>query len=163
MNRKIKAYQALIYIVAFWLAAALLLLGPGKLLDSDRTVAGNEAPAGTAQVRLDQQIQQVLIAEGSYLRYLDLYVTSSDSIGKYYHLLVYDENNEILINREFELAEAKSRVLCGFRWGLRRSWDSLCMAASGDGHAHGSGVGEHGRDGADLLWQLLCAGRRADV
>lgn len=107
MNRKIKAYQALIYIVAFWLAAALLLLGPGKLLDSDRMVAGNEAPAGTAQVRLDQQIQQVLIAEGSYLRYLDLYVTSSDSIGKYYHLLVYDENNEILINREFELAEAK--------------------------------------------------------
>ena len=121
MNRKIKAYQALIYIVAFWLAAALLLLGPGKLLDSDRTVAGNEAPAGTAQVRLDQQIQQVLIAEGSYLRYLDLYVTSSDSIGKYYHLLVYDENNEILINREFELAEAKVPGLCGFRWGLRRS------------------------------------------
>ena len=43
----------------------LLALGPGRILDSDRAVAGNEAPAGTVQVRLDQQIQQVLIAEGS--------------------------------------------------------------------------------------------------
>ena len=107
MNRKIKAYQALIYIVVFWLTAMLLALGPGKILDSDRAVAGNEAPAGTVQVRLDQQIQQVLIAEGLYLRYLDLYVTSEASVGKYYRLFVYDENNEILVNREFELAQAE--------------------------------------------------------
>lgn len=107
MNRKIKAYQALIYIVVFWLAAALLVLGPGKILDSDRVTAGNEAPAGTDEVRLDQQIQQVWIAEGTYLRYLDLYVTSEDSVGNYYHLLVYDEKNEILVNREFELAQAE--------------------------------------------------------
>lgn len=107
MNRKIKAYQALIYIVVFWLTAMLLALGPGRILDSDRAVAGNEAPAGTVQVRLDRQIQQVLIAEGSYLRYLDLYVTSEASVGKYYRLFVYDENNEILVNREFELAQAE--------------------------------------------------------
>ena len=50
MNRKIKAYQALIYIVVFWLTAMLLALGPGRILDSDRAVAGNEAPAGTVQV-----------------------------------------------------------------------------------------------------------------
>lgn len=107
MNRKIKAYQAFVWIVIFWLAAALLALGPGRILDRDRTVAGAEVPAGTAEVRLDQQIQQVLIAEGSYLRYLDLYVTSEESIGKYYRLFVYDEKNEILVNREFELAAAE--------------------------------------------------------
>lgn len=33
MNRKIKAYQAIIYIVLFYLAAVLFLLGPGKLLE----------------------------------------------------------------------------------------------------------------------------------
>lgn len=119
MNRKIKAYQALTYIVVFWLAAALWLLGPGKLLDSDRTVAGTEAPAGTAQVRLDQQIQQVLIAEGTYLRYLDLYLTSEESIGKYYHLLVYDEKNEILVNREFELAKAQVPGFVRIPLGIR--------------------------------------------
>ena len=38
MNRKIKAYQAIIYIVLFYLAAVLFLLGPGKLLEKDRRV-----------------------------------------------------------------------------------------------------------------------------
>ena len=101
MNRKIKAYQAIIYIVLFYLAAVLFLLGPGKLLEKDRLLAGAENPVGT--VREDQQVQQVLIAEGDYLRYLELYVTSPKSAGEYYHLLVYDENNEMLINRDFEL------------------------------------------------------------
>ena len=39
MNRKIKAYQAIIYIVLFYLAAVLFLLGPGKLLEKDRLLA----------------------------------------------------------------------------------------------------------------------------
>lgn len=103
MNRKIKAYQAIIYIVLFYLAAVLFLLGPGKLLEKDRLLAGAENPVGTVEVREDQQVQQVLIAEGDYLRYLELYVTSPKSPGEYYHLLVYDENNEMLINRDFEL------------------------------------------------------------
>lgn len=103
MNRKIKAYQAIIYIVLFYLAAVLFLLGPGKLLEKDRLLAGAENPVGTVEVREDQQVQQVLIAEGDYLRYLELYVTSPKSSGEYYHLLVYDENNEMLINRDFEL------------------------------------------------------------
>ena len=97
MNRKIKAYQAIIYIVLFYLAAVLFLLGPGKLLEKDRLLAGAENPVGTVEVREDQQVQQVLIAEGDYLRYLELYVTSPKSPGEYYHLLVYDENNEMLI------------------------------------------------------------------
>ena len=42
MNRKIKAYQAIIYIVLFYLAAVLFLLGPGKLLEKDRLLAGAE-------------------------------------------------------------------------------------------------------------------------
>ena len=44
MNRKIKAYQAIIYIVLFYLAAVLFLLGPGKLLEKDRLLAGAENP-----------------------------------------------------------------------------------------------------------------------
>ncbi|MDO4294178.1 MAG: O-antigen ligase family protein [Eubacteriales bacterium] len=111
MNRKIRAYQEIVYIVLFYLALALLLLGPGRLLEKDRLVAGNEAPAGTAQVRLDQQIQQVFVAQGEYLRYLELYVSSEDSVGKYYHLFVYNEKNEILVNREFEL---RSKQAPGF-------------------------------------------------
>ena len=39
---------------------------------------------------------------GNYLRYLELYAASPKS-REYYHLLVYDENNEMLINRDFEL------------------------------------------------------------
>ena len=64
MNRKIKAYQAIIYIVLFYLAAVLFLLGPGKLLEKDRLLAGAENPVGTVEVREDQQVQQVLIARG---------------------------------------------------------------------------------------------------
>ena len=64
MNRKIKAYQAIIYIVLFYLAAVLFLLGPGKLLEKDRLLAGAENPVGTVEVREDQQVQQVLIAKG---------------------------------------------------------------------------------------------------
>ena len=59
MNRKIKAYQAIIYIVLFYLAAVLFLLGPGKLLEKDRLLAGAENPVGTVEVREDQQVQQV--------------------------------------------------------------------------------------------------------
>lgn len=105
MNRKIKSYRAITYIVLFYLAAACLLLGPGGVLKKDRLVAGNEAAVGTAQVRLDQQIQQVFVAEGTYLKYLDLYVTSEASAGKNYHLFLYDELNERLINKEIAMPE----------------------------------------------------------
>lgn len=103
MNRKVKAYRVITYLVLFYLAAAFLLLGPVGVLKKDRQTAGAENPAGIAEVRLDQQVQQVFIADGTYLRYLDLYVESEESAGKNYHLLVYDDQNEILINREFEL------------------------------------------------------------
>ena len=76
MNRKIKAYQAIINIVLFYLAAVLFLLGPGKLLETARLLAGAENQVGTGEVREVQLVQQVLIAEGDYLRYLELYVTS---------------------------------------------------------------------------------------
>lgn len=107
MNRKIKSYRAITYIVLFYLAAACLLLGPGGVLKKDRLIAGNETPAGTAQVRLDQQIQQVFVAEGTYLKYLDLYVTSEASAGKNYHLFLYDELNQRLINKEIAMPETE--------------------------------------------------------
>ena len=52
MNRKIKAYQAITYIVLFYLAAVLFLLGPGKLLEKDRLLAGTENPVGTVYIGL---------------------------------------------------------------------------------------------------------------
>lgn len=107
MNRNVKAYRAITYIVLFYLAAVCFLLGPGGVLKEDRQVAGNEVPAGSAQVRLDRQIQQVFIAEGTYLKYLDLYVTSEESAGQVYHLLVYDDQNERLINKEIAMPETE--------------------------------------------------------
>ena len=100
MNRKIKLYHAIIYIVLFYLAAALFLLGPMGVLKKDRTVEGNINPAGTVTVTLEQQVQQVFVAEGSYLRYLDIYVTSEESLDKDYRLYLYNEDNDVLINED---------------------------------------------------------------
>lgn len=107
MNRRIRTQHAIVYIVLFYLAAAILLLGPGGVLKKDRLLKGNERIVGTATVRLDQQIQQVFICEGTYLKYLDLYVTSPESAGKNYRLLVYDELNQRLINREVCMPETE--------------------------------------------------------
>lgn len=107
MNRRIRICHAIAYMVFFYAAAACFLLGPCGVLKRDRLVAGSETVRGTAQVRLDQQIQQVFIAEGTYLRYLDLYVTSADSAGEVYHLFLYDEHNQQLINRDVTMPETK--------------------------------------------------------
>lgn len=107
MNRRIKTYHAITYIVLFYLAAVILLLGPGGVLKKDRLLQGNERAVGTATVRLDRQIQQVFICEGTYLKYLDLYVTSPESAGKNYRLLVYDELNQRLVNREIAMPETE--------------------------------------------------------
>ena len=108
MNRKIKVYRAMTYIVLFYLAAACVLLGPGGVLRKERTVAGNEVPAGTAQVRQDQQIHQVFIAEGTYLKYLDLKVVSEESAWRVYRFRFYNDQNEPLINREVTLTMTQS-------------------------------------------------------
>lgn len=108
MNRKIKVYRAMTYIVIFYLAAACILLGPGGVLKKDRLVAGNEAPVGTAQVRQDQQIHQVFIAEGAYLKYLDLKVVSEASAWRVFRFRFYNDQNEPLINREITLNMTQS-------------------------------------------------------
>lgn len=107
MNRKIKRCRAITYCIAFYAVLAFLLLGPAGILKSDRTVAGNEAPAGSVEVRLDRQVQQVIVAEGTWLRYLDLYVTSEESAGRTYNLLVYDSDNERLLQRQIALPETE--------------------------------------------------------
>lgn len=107
MNRKVRLYRVITYCIAFYAALAFLLLGPVGILKSDRMVAGNEVPAGNVEVRLDRQVQQVIVAEGTWLRYLDLYVTSEDSAGKTYNLLVYDSNNERLLQRQLALPETE--------------------------------------------------------
>lgn len=105
MNRKIRAYRAITYIVLFYLAAACFLLGPGGILKKDRLVAGNEVPAGTTEVRQDRQIQQVFIAEGTYLKYLDICVASEGSAWRAYRLRLYNDQNEMLINREINMIQ----------------------------------------------------------
>lgn len=101
MNRKIRAYRAITYIVLFYLAAACFLLGPGGVLKKERLVAGNENQLGIAKVKLDQQVQQVFIAEGTYLKYMDLYLANDDAGWNSYHLRFYNDQNELLIDRDF--------------------------------------------------------------
>lgn len=108
MNRKVKSHRAIICIIIFYAAVLLCLLGPGKILNKDRIVAGTEDIAGeTLSLKVDpgRLIQQVFIADGGYLRYLDIYVTSPESAGKFFRLMVYDETNEILYNEEIKLSE----------------------------------------------------------
>ena len=124
MNRKVRLYRVITYCIAFYAALAFLLLGPVGILKSDRMVAGNEVPAGNVEVRLDRQVQQVIVAEGTWLRYLDLYVTSEDSAGKTYNLLVYDSNNERLLQRQLALQAAAFfyRRRGSFASGLYHVW-----------------------------------------
>ena len=65
MNRKIKAYQAIIYIVLFYLAAVLFFAGTGKTAGKKTGFwRVQKIQVGTVEVREDQQVQQVLIAGG---------------------------------------------------------------------------------------------------
>lgn len=119
MNRKIRLCHAISYGILFWLAAAVFLLGHCRILDRDRTVAGREVPAGTQEVRLDRQVQQVFIAEGDYLRYLEVYTTTENANRKWFYLYVYDENNEILINREIATPDVKLPGFLRIPLGIR--------------------------------------------
>lgn len=110
MNRKIRAHRAITYIVLFYLAAACLLLGPVGVLKKDRLVAGTEVPVGTTEVRQDRQVQQVFIAEGTYLKYLDVYVTSKSSAWQTYWLRLYNDQNEMLINREINMNQDQEDI-----------------------------------------------------
>lgn len=105
MNRKIKKYRAISYGILFYLFLFICLLGPVGILKEDRLVAGNELIAGTTQVRLDRQIQQVIVAQGTYLRYMDLYVASPEAAGQTYQLRFYDEQDQKLYHRDIALPE----------------------------------------------------------
>ena len=110
MNRKVTCYRAVIYTILFYTVLAVCLLGLTDILKKDRVVAGAEKIAGeTVEMDLDpgRKIQQVFIADGGYLRYLDIYVTSPESAGQFFRLMVYDETNEILYNEEIMLSETE--------------------------------------------------------
>lgn len=104
MNRRITCYKAIILAILFYAVLVCGLLWNGKILKKDRVVSGAETVAGsTVEVDTDRMIQQVFLADGGFLRYLDIYVTSPDSCGKFYRFMVYDETNEILYNEEILL------------------------------------------------------------
>ncbi len=105
MNRRIGKSRAILYVILFYTAVVCLILGRSSLFNTDRQTAGREVVQGTVSVRLDQQVQQVFLAEGTNLRYLDLYVTSEESAGERYHLLLYDAQNNRLVDRDVDMPE----------------------------------------------------------
>ena len=106
MNRKIKSYKAIILAILFYAVLLCCLAGPGGILNKERIVCGTETIAGeTAEIKMYRQIQQVFLADGGYLRYLDIYVTTPESAGDFFRFMVYDENNEILYHEEILLSD----------------------------------------------------------
>ena len=49
MNRKLKRSRAIEYAILCYAAVLMLLVGPAGILDGVRTVAGNQATAGTTE------------------------------------------------------------------------------------------------------------------
>ena len=108
MNRKIEWHKALIITIVFYVVLALYLIWGTDILNRDYTVVGSEKIAGeTLEIDMDpgRIIQQVFLADGGYLRYLDLYVTSPEAAGKFFRLMIYDETNEILYHEEVKLCD----------------------------------------------------------
>lgn len=74
MNRKIRKYRAIEYIILCYAAVLMLLIGPLGIFDGSREVSGNENVQGkTAAVTQDARIQQVFIGDGGYLEKISIY------------------------------------------------------------------------------------------
>ncbi len=100
MNGRLRVSRAASYIVLFWAAVALCWLGPGGALKRDRLFEPSQVLSGkTLTADMEHQIQQVFLADGTYLRYLDIYVESPDSAGDVYGVTVYDELGNLLCSR----------------------------------------------------------------
>lgn len=108
MNRKIEWHKALIITIIFYAVLTLYLIWETDMLNRDYTVVGSEKIAGET-VEMDPDpgriIQQVFLADGGYLRYLDIYVTSPESASGFFRLMIYDETNEILYHEEIKVCE----------------------------------------------------------
>lgn len=103
MNRKIKKYRAIEYIILCYAAVLMLLIGPLGIFDGSREVSGNENVQGkTAAVTQDARIQQVFIGDGGYLEKISIYAIQNLS-RRVVSLTISDELGETVFSRRVAL------------------------------------------------------------
>lgn len=103
MNRKIRKYRAIKYIILCYAAVLMLLIGPLGIFDGSREVSGNENVQGkTAAVTQDARIQQVFIGDGGYLEKISIYAIQNLS-RRVVSLTVSDELGETVFSRRVAL------------------------------------------------------------
>ena len=103
MNRKIRKYRAIEYIILCYAAVLMLLIGPLGIFDGSREVSGNENVQGkTAAVTQDARIQQVFIGDGGYLEKISIYAIQNLS-RRVVSLTVSDELGETVFSRRVAL------------------------------------------------------------
>ena len=144
MNRKIRKYRAIEYIILCYAAVLMLLIGPLGIFDGSREVSGNENVQGkTAAVTQDARIQQVFIGDGGYLEKISIYaiqnlsrrvvsLTISDELGETVFsrrvaLDTYEAPGFFTIPVEFQTVQGRKRR---WSWGISRLRmpASVCMA-----------------------------------
>ena len=103
MNRKIRKYRAIEYIILCYAAVLMLLIGPLGIFDGSREVSGNENVQGkTAAVTQDARIQQVFIGDGGYLEKISIYAIQNLS-RRVVSLTISDELGETVFSRRVAL------------------------------------------------------------
>lgn len=103
MNRKIRKYRAIEYIILCYAAVLMLLIGPLGIFDGSREVSGNENVQGkTAAVTQDARIQQVFIGDGGYLEKISIYAIQNLS-RRVVFLTISDELGETVFSRRVAL------------------------------------------------------------
>ena len=103
MNRKLKRSRAIEYAILCYAAVLMLLVGPAGILDGVRTVAGNQATAGTTEaVGANDRIQQVFIADGGYLESVSIFA-ENDLSRKVVNFTVSNDLGETLFSRNVAL------------------------------------------------------------
>ena len=103
MNRKIRKYRAIEYIILCYAAVLMLLIGPLGIFDGSREVSGNENVQGkTAAVTQDARIQQVFIGDGGYLEKISIYAIQNLS-PRVVSLTISDELGETVFSRRVAL------------------------------------------------------------
>lgn len=106
MKETIKKYRGISYVITAILATLLLTALAFRCFDTTYVVKGNEETAGvTAPVMQGGQIRQVFIAEDTWIDAIKIAALVDDGYGKVFHFRVYDEIDQILMDRDIVLEE----------------------------------------------------------
>ena len=161
MNRKIKKYRAIEYIILFYAAVLMLLIGPLGIFDGSREVSGNENVQGkTAAVTQDARIQQVFIGDGGYLEKISIYAIQNLS-RRVVSLTISDELGETVFSRRVALDtyEAPGFFTIPVEF---QTVQGLCMGNQPSGRGGGAGVSADCGCRYRCVWQLLFHGQRSE-